>query len=262
MARTGKERALSPEEPCGSGQSPESIAKDIAAQPALFAAAARRLTTGAPAETITEPRIGAFDIASSSSAALNDSPAKMNDWLEADTTNTKAICEFIKAKHASGQFSGNIYNKAVPRDGFNIAFKHMMQNIAKVEPKWSPKMQAFLTPMPTVVIAEKVHNGLRGFPGHADDIDEFESEAFDDIEPPKISVFPYQDGLVLHGKTFFFRNELKDMGFVWERDFDNHAGFHVWVGNRLVKEANETALVSLFWRAGFEVNFFDDDYLA
>lgn len=262
MVRPGKEKRAAAQEDSddevGSGQSPASIARDKKAQPALFAAAARRKAAGITKVPKTKnararnTATSTFDI----KAHMMDSPSSSRPFKKKD--DDKATFELFKAKYQegplAGQDTGKIYAKFKPRFTSNLEAKGIAQEITKTEPKWSKNLKAFLAQVPTLEIAQELHRGLSELPGHDNDLGNFNTDIFEDVEPPTISIFPYMGGTAIHGDTYFFRSDLKDMGFNWERDIDGNSGFNVWMSSTPV---DDSKLIPLFEEAGFEAKLFD-----
>ena len=109
------------EERCGSGQSPASLAKDIAAQPALLAGRTPVKATKRAGILKTSPKkVFIFK-------KPNASTSQGGNGFRKEKKVTGAVVTFVRAKYQKGdklhQLTGNVYMQARPRYASNAIFK-------------------------------------------------------------------------------------------------------------------------------------------
>ena len=117
-ARLSRRAATEPvEERPGSGQSPASRAKDLAAQPALLAGIAKK------APIHGGKRVRGLTYSFARAAAATSKPPSRRSGAR----TSKARLEFVRAKYQKGDsvgtYTGAVYARGVPSYGFNQTYK-------------------------------------------------------------------------------------------------------------------------------------------
>ena len=227
---------------CGSGQSLESIAKDKAAQPALFAAAAKRVgkarvaTPDKPKSTISKGTLGLTK--AGKRVFVIHKPDGAPDSGSSSTSrrgkykHLPAKLEFHRAKYQkgdkSGKYSGTVYAWKRPRRGNNDTFKTKVNpKLLKGPTRWNDAVKFFTATVHTVEEAIMVREAMK-MVSEEDEKDLLETAPTDeDIE--EIFNFPEAkdttisiisevdiDGepmMALAGFTYPFKDDIKEVGF-------------------------------------------------
>ena len=221
--------ATATEEPCGSGQSRESIEKDKAAQPALLAAAARKTIqkkSGKRAHKV-------FVFKKPDATTTTNSPRRSL------TKDKPAMISFYRAKYQKGDkkdaLSGNVYVKARPRYAKGANDKWKEKGNAKMlyyNLRWNdePSIKAYTGPISTVEQAIMLREALKMVsPEDEKDIiangptDEEIAAVFDfpevktaHIEIVKSFDLDGEDTVAIGKDTYVWKNILDKKGFKFE----------------------------------------------
>ena len=221
------------EEPCGSGQSRDSIEKDKAAQPALLAAAAARATAaaGSPmtARATQGPRRFIFKKPGNNAAAASRRAHK----------TSPASLLFHRAKYQKGDkintYTGRIYMRGKPGyfKGGNEIFKTKVGNVMLVPNiKWNDELKLFTGQVHSAEEAIKVREAMK-MVSEPDEkeltatgpTDEEIAAVFDFPEVDEVNIniiesFVTDDGedtKAIGGNTYPWHQPLKALGFKFSR---------------------------------------------
>ena len=254
MPRRGKQPIAvdGRESPVGSGMSAEALAKDIAAQPALFQAAATSLRSigKRPAVVRKEGRTHAiFDLSKIGTASAHKK--HVDDY---------AVFELYPCKYIKGplkdQLSSNINLKAKPLYGQNAAFKAIIAKHAKGQyAKWNDEIKAYGNRVKTAVIARNILAEMRKLGGGIETMlpGTIDESIFDNAKLPEVSIFPYENTIAVHGDTFEFKDDLVARGFVYDKDAKIFTHPTMTIEDPEVDELDEE-----FVAFGWEVNIFSE----
>ena len=249
MPRTASRKKSTAEEPCGSGQSLASIRKDKQAQPGLLAAAARNKSD----KTKAKPR-AKFNIAEAVAAQSPSTGSTYKKAVKASNVMWKLVkAEYQKDRGAQkkGELTGSIYMNALPPYGTNEEFKAMIKKETKEHARWITDKMCYAAKMDTHEMAEACYNGLRDLAGDklgdAFDGSFFEEETF---KQPSVSIFPIDNMVAIHGDSFAFRDEIKELNYTFKV---NDAGLKAWFKETEDFEAEAEGLEEMFTAFGWVV---------
>ena len=153
-----------PEEVPGSGQSAESLARDIAAQPELLAAVAAQMNSSTPNDNNRNVRQrtvanipGFNDLATTNMSAIDAAGG-----LQTDKTITFPLI------HQSGDKKGKWVGKAAfateVQFGENDAFKQLALDTVSVPARYLPAMKKWIVKTPTAYFANKMFEAMKASP--------------------------------------------------------------------------------------------------
>ena len=265
------------EEPCGSGQSPASAAKDKRAQPRLLAAAASRKSGGS--SSVSTPikkkrNVYQFKVAGNSDAkrVYSSSPSKK----AAKATFAVVAATYQKGDKA-GQYTGAVYMRSKPRYGLNEAYKAALAPHLLAEGlRWNDELKVYTAKVYTIKQAQMLLDITRDLDDkHKEDLDESVDESpFEHARDAEIHVFPMtvtdgptgqnEDVVAIAGMTYPFKNELMKRGFIFKNTVNGTAGVQLWLKAMDADDPETEELVCFMEKYGFTVEQhdaveFDDD---
>ena len=269
-ARRKQPVAPAPEEPCGSGQSASSLARDKAAQPRLLAAAAaRKAGVGSPAKIIGTKAIDKhgkklIDLSSLRSPSSSASSSKAHKVA-------KAVFSLVKATYQKGEkkgeLSGAIYFRGKPRYANNQKFKDkVVAKLLAESLRWNDEFKLYSAKVYTAVQAGKILEAMRMV--SAEDEKDLEDVTIDDIifanaNPAQVTIFPIEvDGKLntaIAGSTYPFKKILTDAGFTFHNTVNGEHGVQLWLREdpEAQPEVDVADLTAMFEEYGFVVDTYD-----
>ena len=216
------------EERCGSGQSPASLAKDIAAQPALLAGRTPVKATKRAGILKTSPKkVFIFK-------KPNASTSQGGNGFRKEKKVTGAVVTFVRAKYQKGdklhQLTGNVYMQARPRYASNAIFKEKVGAKLLIEPmRWNNELKTYRAKIYSSKQAKMLRDTMKMLsPDDGNDLDtngptdEDIDEVFD-FEERKLAeisiILEFElDGEMtkaIGGMTFPWKETLQEAGFIF-----------------------------------------------
>jgi hypothetical protein len=260
--RTASSKAKVPvtpvrEEPCGSGQSRESLAHDTAMQPRLLAAAASRTSSSSSARTSTPKKLFKFKAIEKTKKSGKD----------ADMVRHKvspAVFSVIKAMYQKGpnknEPTGNVYLRAKPRYYNNEKFKQAVGKLCLAEPlRWNTELKLYTAKVYTIEQCNKILNEMRSYDGGIDLPEAVDETVFEGARPVDIQIIEtvIQDGeeyVGVGGSTYPFKDELKDRGFKFQATINGKL-VQLWLKPKDDVDLDDLAV--LFTEYGFDVEQYE-----
>lgn len=254
----------------GSGQSTPSAAKDLAAQPALFAAAAARKSKANKSKLVTpiakKPKAKKLiDLKSIISPTGAGTPSSSSNKKV-----SKAVFSLVKAIYQKGEkkgeHSGWIYFRGKPRYGSNEIFKDKVNGVTLEERlRWNDEVKLYTVRVYTYEQAVMVLEHMR-MVSELDEKDlkdvEVDEAIFENANATDIKMFPLEvEGEMneaIAGTTYPFKSVLKEAGFTFH-NMVNEQPLNLWlrVMSEDQPEVDFNELETYFEKYGFTVDKYD-----
>ena len=249
------------DERCGSGQSAASLAKDIAAQPALLAAARTPVKATKRAGILKTSPKKVFVFKKPAVNAGNHGKAK-------EKKAAGAVVKFVRAKYQKGdkihQLSGNVYWQGRPRYANNDIFKEKVSKKLLMEVmRWNTELKTYRAKIYSAKQAKMIRDAMKAV--SADDEEDLETNGptdedidqvfdFEEYKPAEISIileFELDGEMTkaIGGMTFPWKDILQEIGFTFSY---RTKMYHAPV------DTDTDEIEALFDEYGFDVETFEE----